>query len=258
MRRSREPDPVEFWRSMCQRSAMTKSSETDPRLLAAAANNADLYSAIFDAQGLAYTRSGHAFVARDDPPPYYSDVTILRPDHASDIRQSLSAKSEADRISFKDSFSEPQLALSGFRILFEASWIWRESAKTEPSDWSEVTAPSDLRTWEDAWKQNGSPTPHHMFRPGLLDRSDVVFLFKASGDKITAGCIANASAGCVGISNVFGSGPKSPLFREAASAVAARFPASPLTGYESGASLTAAEGAGFTAIGSLRIWVSDP
>ena len=72
------------------------------------------------------------------------------------------------------------------------------------------------------------------------------------------GAIANQSDRVVGLSNIFGpAGQALGTFAGAVAMAGQVFAGLPLVGYESGADLAAAQSAGFSAIGPLRVWVSD-
>jgi hypothetical protein len=76
------------------------------------------------------------------------------------------------------------------------------------------------------------------------------------GERIVAGAIGNYSQTAVGISNLFTSTIDiDQAWSGAVDAISRHFPDLPLVGYEHGASLLAAQRAGFTNIGSLRVWV---
>lgn len=228
----------------------------DPRAVTAAHSNADLYVAVFGAHELDFERLPYAFVGRDRPPPYYSNLTVLLPDHGEDITAQLRTLSKqfGGRVGLKDSFCELELEANGFETLFDASWIWREAGlQTGAGGWQQIETEAGLLDWEAAWKQSGSPTPQRIFRAELLERPDIVFLARRDGDDIIAGCIANVSDACVGISNVFARAPSDNVFAEAAAAVASVAPHLPIAGYESGQDLERARNAGFESVGALRI-----
>lgn len=233
----------------------------DSRALQTAANNADLYALVFEAQELRFDRYVYAFVARDQPPPYYSNLTVLSPDHSGDVLDTLAQLSACfdGKIGFKDSFCQINVAQNGFDLLFKASWIWRDAAPAQmPRGWDVVQNEAELSDWEDAWKACGSPTSVHMFRPDLLTRSDIAFLGKrdAKGD-FSCGAIVNTSAHCAGLSNVFAVEPSAHAFAEASAAAGAVFPELPLVGYEAGDPLAHAIACGFEPVGELRIFNAE-
>ena len=230
----------------------------DARAILAAGNNADLYVAMFASRGLGYERLPYAFVGKDRPPPYFSNLTVLAPEHSDDIRMllgSLAAKFNGE-IGLKDSFSELELQANGFETLFGASWIWRDAGlQTSPNSWERIETDADLDLWEAAWKKAGSAAPDRLFSADLLNRNDIIFLAHRIGGVIQAGCIANISAACIGISNVFTTRSQE-VFAQAAAAVAGLAPHLPIAGYESGDDLGDARRAGFVTVGDLRILVA--
>lgn len=231
----------------------------DPRAVVAANNNADLYEAVFRSHGLNYSRLPYAFVGADRPPPYYSNLTVLAPGYADVVLEQLDrlARQFDGSVGLKDSFSELDLRDNGFSVLFEASWIWRPPGMpTPPSDWHVMEDAADLALWEQAWKAAGSPTERRMFCDAMLDLPDIRFLGLKVGDVVEAGCIANVSGDCIGLSNVFSRSMSGDAFTSATEAVAAVEPAYPIVGYESDGHLAHACAAGFQTVGNLRILVA--
>ncbi|WP_299735712.1 hypothetical protein [uncultured Roseobacter sp.] len=231
----------------------------DHRAVIAAHNNADLYEAMFSAHGLAYQRLPFAFVGKDRPLPFYSNLTVLSPDHETEIIQEIKdmAAQFEGVVGLKDSFCHLDLAAHGFDTLFGASWIWRDAGvRTVASHWQPIETQADLALWEEGWKKNGSATERRMFTADLLHRDDMFFFGLKTGGEIAAGCIANRSENCIGLSNVFARAASSAVFSQATAAVAAIAPGLPIVGYESGVDLEHAGSAGFDTVGDLRILVA--
>lgn len=213
----------------------------------AARNNADLYEAVFEAHGVAFERTGFAFLARGAPPPYYSHMTVTAPGHGA-VLSRLVAERARPGFNLKDSFLEIDPAAHGLVLRFEATWLWRAPGpRGADPGWRRA---DDLSRWEAAWKAT-SPTERRMFPDAMLGRDDLAFLIAGEGEGI-AGCLANRSEGAVGLSNVFGP-PNPATFLAAADAVAALAPDVPVVGYEAGDVLPAARAAGFDATGRLRV-----
>lgn len=232
----------------------------DERAIVAAANNADLYEAMFQAWGLRYDRASYAFTSLDEPPPYYSHLTVLAPGQATSIvahlRDAVSGGPAA--VSFKDSFCDVGPHVSGFQPLFEAFWLWRDADASLPDPrWETIEDEVELARWERAWKRAGSPTASHMFRPALLQSASVTLLGKKKDDVLVSGCIANVSPTCIGISNVFSVEQGDRAFQEAAAAIASISGGRPIVGYCANNFFEAAEQVGFTRTGSLKVLHSN-
>ncbi|WP_246647830.1 hypothetical protein [Rhizobium laguerreae] len=90
-----------------------------------AANNADLYQAMFRAHGLPDQRTSAFWSSDAIAPPYYSNMTTLDPDATEE--QLIEIGRLTDRLGrrpgFKDGFSRLDLVNKGFQLLFSASWI---------------------------------------------------------------------------------------------------------------------------------------
>lgn len=230
--------------------------QTDPRTIIAAQNNADLYEAIFTAHNVAFERLPHAITAKGKPPPYYGHLNLLDPSGITFLNDLIKVQKQLfdGKIAIKDSFCQIDADAYGLVDLFQASWIWREAQGADaPSAWEEIKDTVDLEDWEDAWKTAGSPTDFQMFPELLLSKPNIHFFGRRTTNGNDAGCIANLSDDCVGISNVFAL--NGDVFADAAAVVSASFPTMPIVGYESGSDLVAATNAGFTQTGDLRILV---
>ncbi len=226
----------------------------------AARNNADLYEAVFRSRGLEYVRTPAAFIAGGPPPPYYSHLTILSEGYPEEVKEYLRQLSSrfGGAIGYKDSFSELDLRDQGFDLLFEASWIYRpEGPAREQVGWERVTDARSLEQWEDAWKAAGSPTEERMFCASLLQAAEITILGKRTdAGSYAAGCIANVSESCIGMSNLF-SLIDCDLVGDATGAVASVRPDLPIVGYASGGLLASACQAGYRTTGDLRIFAGQ-
>lgn len=194
------------------------------RVELAVLNNTRWYEAMFEAHGLACEVDGRVWLSHQTPPPFHSNLVVLSPDTTqTDVEayvSELGRRLPTGGWSLKDSYACLDLHSLGFTQLFQAEWIWRDPHPSEARNaaprlaWAKVRTATELLEWEDAW-----------------------------------------SGGVVGLSNVF----SSQAFSEEAwnalvTCIAAAFPNVPLVGYERGADLQLAKGAGFVPIGALRVW----
>jgi hypothetical protein len=232
-----------------------------------AANNADLYEAIFRAHGLAAHRNDVMWWSEETAPPYYSNLTTLDPE-APDLQLAAIERLKAalgHSFSVKDGFCRLALSSLGFRLLFEAAWIWAEpgrfgalSRNRMPSAWRRVSDAASLEAWENAWAGAGSSTDRRVFPPAILRDPQIAVLGRVGAHGFDAGCIANRLPDVIGLSNVFATNEPLPvIYGTAAIAAAAFAPDLPLVGYEGGEALGAAVAAGLEPVGPLRVWLSD-
>ncbi|MDR9784873.1 hypothetical protein [Rhizobium redzepovicii] len=244
-----------------QSGIQERSDEEKVRLCAA--NNADLYQAIFRAHGLPDQRTSAFWTSDAVAPPYYSNMTTL--DRDATEEQLIEIDRLTDRLGrrpgIKDGFSKLDLNNKGFRSLLFASWIWAEphkSSSSAPQGWVSVRDAAALGRWERSWKASGSPTDANVFTPALLSDPDMHIYGRLAGDGFDAGCIANRSPQVVGISNIFSLADTPQAFQDAFALASITFSADlPLVGYDRGEALDEMKELGFKPVGQLRIWLSD-
>jgi hypothetical protein len=120
----------------------------DSRAVAAARNNAEWCDLVCRTHGINTTFEPDVWVAQRRSPPLYPDaVTLSDRPSAGDV---VSRVDSSTGCSVKDSFASVDLSPEGFRLLFDAEWIYRESAEqpAEPAaGWSLVRTPDQLRAW---------------------------------------------------------------------------------------------------------------
>lgn len=225
---------------------------------AAAQNNAEWCHAFCRTHGVVGSFDAALWSSPVRPPPFYPDAVTLRPEIT--VEQVLSRIDGSEGCGVKDSFASLDLGAAGFQPLFHAEWLARMPAKGRqvfPPHWSVIRSEAELRDWADSWGE--APGGSTFFRSALLDVERIAVLAAHSGDRITAGAIANRSATVVGLSNVFDvAGDLESAWTAGAAAAAALWGDMPIVSYDSGDSLGAAHDAGFESLGELVVWVNAP
>ena len=224
-----------------------------------AENNADWYQAIFAAHGLWDERTDDFWASDETGPPYYGQLVTLSASGASAQLQRIESlqRTFPEGFGLKDSFNRLALAGGPFRILFETSWLLRPSqpACALQAGWRRVTTPEELAQWEKSWQANGSPAKSRVFPTAVLDNPDLGFYGLFAKNGVVAGCAVNRSKQCLGLSNIFyGNGLENVMAGVVACAVHGA-DGLPVVGYEQGEKRTAALGAGFQDVASLRVWL---
>lgn len=207
-------------------------------IVPAVRNNAEWCNAMCRAHGIAGAADDDAWTWPVRTPPYYPDAVTLRP--SATAAALLARIDSGPGCSIKDSFAT--LDLPGFKVIIEATWMYRPSAPARGDEQSVVTA-ADLAEWERAWGESLG-----LFVPALL--TDAQFLAARRDGRIVAGAILNRTGNVVGISNVFGGD-----WAGAVATAARLYPNLPLVGYAAGGDLAAARRQGFEAVGPLRVWM---
>ncbi|ABC93832.1 hypothetical conserved protein (plasmid) [Rhizobium etli CFN 42] len=251
-------------RNSSQSKALNHTARSDAeKARICAANNADLYQAVFRARGLPDQRTSAFWSSDAIAPPYYSNMTTLDPDATDEQLVEIGRLTDrlGRRPGCKDGFSRLDLVDKGFQLLFSASWIWAEPHRISaraPQDWARIRDGAALEGWEHSWKESGSPTDANVFTPALLSDPDIHIYGRWAGDGFDAGCIVNRSPEAVGISNIFSLAGTPQVFQDASSLATVAFsPDLPLVGYDRDEALDEMTKLGFRPVGQLRIWLSD-
>ena len=222
-----------------------------PALLRAAArNNADWCEAMCRAHGLRGEFRADAWTSADRSPPFYPDAVTLS-EHADGGHLLRRIDVRRPGASVKDSYARLDLEPHGFAPLFDAQWIARDPQPAGPRPaWRRVRDEAELAQWERAWDGGVDG----LFLPALLEDPSVLVL---AAPDFTAGAVLSLGAGVVGVSNLFyGDQESDRVWRDCLIAASAYCPGLAVVGYEHGADLDAAERAGFTRLGPLRVWLA--
>jgi hypothetical protein len=218
---------------------------------AAATDNATVCDAACRAAGLETARDERRWRSVGRSPDLFPDVVTLVPGLTAD--EVLAGVDVGQGASVKDSFADVDLRVHGFRVLFEAEWIGRESDGAGPTrlDWRLATAAEAPTVMAVASRWTGGPDP----RVRLLVGSD--------HEGIAASVVLSASAwhpvpAVVGVSNVATHrGAEDDVWADLPALVADHAPVAVLVGYERGDALALATAVGFRPLGPLRVWVHD-
>lgn len=245
----------------------------DERLMQAVHNNAAWCDTVCRSHGQPGEFREGIWLNRGKVPPFYPNaVTLLAPMGAGVSAQlaairELVVEGPPGGWGVKDSFCTLDLAPLGFRMLFEAQWIYRAASLPEletPTSGihcARITDAAELARWEAAWQ--GEPANEweadqvSIFLPSLLADETIAFIAVYQQDRIIAGVIANRTGAVVGLSNLFVRGDSEALRAGCVAGVMAAFPGLPVVGYERGDDLIAAQALGFESLGPLRIWMRD-
>ncbi|MEZ0068669.1 hypothetical protein ABIA32_004703 [Streptacidiphilus sp. MAP12-20] len=221
-------------------------------LRAAARNNADWCEAMCRAHGLRGEFRSDAWTSPARTPPYYPDAVTLT-EHADPDDLLARIDTGSGGSSVKDSFAVLDLTDRGFTPLFDAQWIARPADPPAVAPhWQRIRTAGQLAAWEIGW-DGGTDG---LFLPPLLEDPSVLVL---AAPDLGAGAVLSLGAGVVGVSNLFTADEAvdpARAWHDCLAAASAHCPGLPVVGYESGEDLVAAERAGFTSLGPLRIWLA--
>ncbi len=235
------------------------------RIESAARNNAAWCDAICSTHSGPGEFAPGYWLTRHGAPEYYPDLVTLtgEPDMARqvDALGVILRAAPGRSLSVKDSFGCLDIGTLGFAPLFDAEWFCASELDLPvPGNagsvrWTLLGNDAELARWEHAWRPGPNGSRLRRFRPKLLTRPDIRFVYGLVDGRPIGGGILNATDDVTGLSNVFASGiATEAVFQGLASMAWTWRPRRPLVGYESGADLAAALRVGFEAVGRLRIW----
>jgi len=205
------------------------------------------------------------WLSRHGVPEYYPDlVTLTGVEDVSRQTGTLAAlmrDAPGRSLSVKDSFDCLNLGALGFAPLFDAEWLLASelgphgSEEAADVEWVSINDDADLARWEQAWRPSAGSGKPRLFRPDLLSKPGINFVYGLIKDAPVGGGVLATAGGVTGLSNMFTSGIATEVVLQGLARMAwARHPALPLVGYESGADLEAARRVGFGTVGRLRVW----
>ena len=219
-----------------------------PALRSAVDASLSWYDALCAVHGVSCGIEEDVWCAYAPPPPLHSNAKTIEPGARPD--RALAAVAGHGGIA--DSFGAFDLTGEGYRLLFEAQWIYRPAptvgSRRLPTGWSSVNTEPDLRAWTSRHDTQA------VLLPALLQRSAFRVIGKASDDGYTAGAVLHLGTGVVDVSNVWSTTDGSD-WSEIVSAAGALFPGRALVGYEHGRDLEYAAAAGFATLGPQRVWI---
>ncbi|WP_339377553.1 hypothetical protein [Calothrix sp. NIES-2100] len=212
------------------------------------------------------------WVNQHETPRFYPNaVTLSRTEESTEQMewiQYLAKSGLSGEWGVKDSFCKLDLAPLGFRLLFQAEWIYRSASQPRPDvnivgvRWVKLDRQSDLADWEAAWNGDSAKKTRQkqppIFLPSLLANEDIAVIAAYQEYQIVAGAIANRAVDSVGLTNIFTPTANAENFLCSCIAkVIDIFPDLPIVGYETGQEVTKLQTFNFEPLGSLRIWVRE-
>jgi hypothetical protein len=234
----------------------------DDRIIRAARNNVRWCDAVCRAHGNPGEFHDDIWLNRHRVPRFYPNAETLAEPHQQqfELIDELLAARLPSGWAVKDSFCTLDLASRGFRVLFDAEWIYLPVSRMKVIDssarWEVVSNDLAQAEWESAWRRSaGDTSEDRIFLPSLLDDKDIAMVACYRDGHIVAGAVANRSDGVVGWSNFFA--PAAEILDralESLATIAEVFPSAPIVGYEHGAELRNAHALGFESLGPLRGW----
>ena len=236
------------------------------RIELAARNNAVWCDTVCRAHGVPGEFLDGIWVNRNETPRFYPNAVTFSTEREpagqlAHIRHLLDAGLPGE-VAVKDSFCALDLGALGFRILFDAAWIWRSASPLAPGEhipgveWWRVTAAADLDDWEAACAGELAGGPRR-FPASLLADERIAVVAGSENHRIVAGAIANRTGDVVGISNLFVPAHAPDAFRIGCVAgVVDAFPGLHLVSYEGDVELAGVPALQFEALGPLRVWVT--
>jgi hypothetical protein len=222
----------------------------DPRLRAAVDASLRWYDDVFALHGLRSHVAGGLWTALDPPPPWHSSVKTVEP--GVPVGRVLAATERHAQGAVADSFGDLELEAHGFRLLVDATWVYRPPGATPagpPPGWTRVRDPDLLLAWNRLHDTAG------VLLPTVLADDRFRVLARRQHGALTGGVVVHDAGKVAGVSNGWSVDGQSLDWAEVVDAAAHEFPGRPLTDYASGPDLAAMVAAGFAALGPQRVWL---
>jgi hypothetical protein len=208
------------------------------------------YDSIFALHRVPVRSDDRLWAALGDPPPWHSAVKTLTPDIDAD--SVLAAMDRHPHGSVADSFGVLDLGEHGFDLLIDATWVHHAGVAdaTWPAEWSIVVDPGLLADW----------CRHHdyvgVLPPAVLSDPAFHVLARIADGEPVAGAIVHDAGEVAGLSNLWSSSdPLTPADdAELLACASVLHPGRPVTDYAWGDELDVHLAAGFTSVGSQRVW----
>lgn len=217
-------------------------------------NNIALCESIAKAHGIQPVFSEGVLVSTQPMPPYYPNLITTLPNldisnHIERLKELLSPG-----WGIKDSFSNLDLASSGFRVAVSGCWFSIQRGEVTPYSLSDacsvrrVQSGVDFKRWITAWDStmDGKIFPQDCWRS-----KDLEFVFVESENQVLGGFLLNRTSCDIGVSNWFG---EFDLINWALRKVIA--PSERIVGYANDQELDELSGFGYEQLHAMRIWIS--
>lgn len=228
------------------------ASGRDQRLVAGIAASRRWYEMTFALHGKAFAQRDDIWVSLVEPPPFHSSAMTLRPSLDPGVVAAVAARPHDHSVS--DTFADVALDQHGYQVFFEATWVHaskRGGRITRPPGWTVVDSVAALDAWSIAHDYVG------VLPAGVLSLPEVDILARYDDGQMSAGAVVHATDSTVGLSNVWALTDDELDWAEVLAATWSLHPDADLVGYERGRDLTSALGAGFTGVGTHRVWASS-
>lgn len=186
-------------------------------------------------------------------PDLIPDAVTLVPDLP--VLDVLGRITDSPGASVKDSFATLDLADQGWTVLFDATWVARRPGAGADGEIASrfvvVRERFPFTAWCRAWGG-----PEGALPTGLRRAPGVTVLGRENDAGFADGAILHRTriggTSVAGLWNTFGA------WADVAAAASHHHPDAWIVGYERGPDLDAALAAGFTAVGTLRVWQQEP
>lgn len=227
-------------------------------------NNNDLYEAVFKPHKINFNGDEKARYSLETVPPFYSNLVTISQDWKPDeIFETIDEKFKNEKWkewSIKESFGVLDLTKYDFEKLFDAKWIYLESADYKPVKnslkirFEIIENEKTLQNWLKIWDEN-EELGKQIFKSEMLNDRKIFFLAGYRGEKIITGCLINETEDVLGISNFFAPEPKIEYWSEIVRFIFESVKIADIVGYEREDFVEKLQGLGFEAIGDLTVWL---
>lgn len=228
-------------------------SNIAPLLRLAIEDNIAWCSAVCTAHGSHETTSLGTWANLGTSPAFYPNIITRQAGVQGEVEKltrQVGILNQSNGWGIKDSFCDLALSDKGFEKTLTGNWYGGTvTANDVPTDWSMISSPDQLRSWEKAWG-NGE---ERIFPDNLLSDQRISFWLKGKADAVEAGFISFDSGSSLGISNWFSLDNHSLAQTGALQAANSVSRKRPIVCWSSDDTI---QETGLSRLGPLQVWIS--
>lgn len=231
-------------------------------------NNHGIYEAVFDSRQIPWTKTDDIWYSTSKVPPFNSNLVTRsfawKPEEIFKSIDEESIKNGWESWSIKDSFNVLDLSPHGFVKLFEAQWLYLQSAAFLPVNNRSVLSyivvrnEMELQQWREFWNvHNEGGNAVQIYRNSILGDKNLSFVLgKNLIGEVVSIFLLNKTDDVLGISNFYAPGTL-VYWSDAILFIEKTWGPIDIVGYERRELLSELSILGCESVGELSVWIKE-